>query len=319
MYKILLNLYNRLILRGSIMDTLQKHDRFYFENEKSFRIPHDNVHFFLMSNYSIGMHQQDFFEINIITRGRGVHYIDNSRIATETGDVFIIPPNMPHGYVGGEGFDVYHILMNNKYVQKSFSDLQSIPGFSLLFNIEPMMRAKMSVPLHLKLTTEQLRSISDLLNDRQNQIKVISTEEAFINTGTFLIIVTKLCQYYIKNTSASNKESEMQDAMFMRALAMIHEKYNEKLTIERLASEAKLSKSTFMRRFLYICKLTPAEYITRKRLDVAENMLISTNASISDIAEKIGFYDTAHFSRTFKKVNGVTPLEYRKQKLISEQ
>ena len=301
------------------MDTLQKHDRFYFENDVSFRIPHDNIHFFLMRNYSIGMHKQEFFEINIITKGKGVHYIDNSKLPAEAGDVFIIPPDMAHGYVGNDGFDVYHILMNNKYVQKNFSDLQSIPGFSMLFNIEPIMRAKMSSPLYLKLTAEQLESISDLLTDRQEQMIVNSTEEAFINTGAFLMVVTKLCRFYMQNTETMTEDASHKDANFMRALSMIHERYNEKLPLSDLAKEARLSKSTFVRKFIYICKLSPAEYITKKRIEVAENMLISSNASVSEVAEKVGFYDAAHFSRTFKKVNGVTPLEYRKRKLFSEQ
>ena len=296
------------------METLQKNERFYFENDVSFRIPNDNVHFFLMSNYSIGMHKQEFFEINIVTRGNGVHYVDNTKINAEIGDVFIIPPEMAHGYVGERGFDVYHILVNNKYVQKNFADLQSIPGFSLLFNIEPLMRAKMSSPMHLKLTAEQLNSISDLLSDRKEQMHVHSTEEAFLNTGAFLMIVTKLCRFYMQNTEALTENLSSNDANFMRALSLIHERYNEKLSLDDLAKEARMSKSTFVRKFIYICKLTPAEYITRKRIEVAINMLISSNASVSEIAEKVGFYDTAHFSRTFKKLNSVTPLEYRKQK-----
>ena len=41
-------------------------------------------------------------------------------------------------------------------------------------------------------------------------------------------------------------------------------------------------------------------------------MLKNSTASIMEIAEKTGFYDAAHLSKTFKKINGITPLEYRK-------
>ena len=174
--------------------------------------------------------------------------------------------------------------------------------------------ADVRTPLHLKLSAEQLESISDLLTDRQEQMIVNSTEEAFINTGAFLMVVTKLCRFYMQNTETMTEDASHKDANFMRALSMIHERYNEKLSLSDLAKEARLSKSTFVRKFIYICKLSPAEYITKKRIEVAENMLISSNASVSEVAEKVGFYDAAHFSRTFKKVNGITPLEYRKQK-----
>ena len=295
------------------MEKIGKHDRFYFTNDRTFRNPHDNIHFFLMDNYSIGMHKQEFFEINIITRGRGTHYIGENALQAETGDVFIIPPEVEHGYKGGQGFDVYHILINNKYIQKNFSELRSISGFSMLFNVEPVIRARLGSPLHLKLTVEQLRDIEPMLSDRKGQQLFVSTEDAFINIGAFLITVTKLCQFYVRNTSALREESEVQDASFMQALAMIHERYNEKLTVEALAREARMSKSTFMRRFLYICKCPPAEYITKTRIEVAENLLLNSNFSISEIAEKAGFYDTSHFSKTFVKYHDCPPLEYRKR------
>ena len=98
----------------------------------------------------------------------------------------------------------------------------------------------------------------------------------------------------------------------MRSLALIHERYCERITVEELAKEAMMSKSTYMRRFLQICRVTPAEYIIRKRIEVAENMLKNTNTPLSEISERIGFYDVAHFSRTFKKLKGVTPSQYRK-------
>ena len=58
-----------------------------------------------MKDYEIGMHEQEFYEINLITKGEGMHYIDDSRIKAEVGDVFIIPPKISHGYLGGKDFD----------------------------------------------------------------------------------------------------------------------------------------------------------------------------------------------------------------------
>lgn len=300
------------------MEPLQKNDRSYFTNDEAFRSPHDNIHFYLMSNYSIGMHRQEFFEINIVTKGKGVHHIGDNALNAEVGDVFIIPPEVDHGYSGGYGFDVYHVIISNKYIQKHFAELRSINGFSMLFNVEPIMRANAARPLHLKLTHEQLKSIDGLLRERQDKLLSLSVEEMFINTGAFLIIVTNLCRFYIENGALSNDETECRDTNFMQALALIHEKYNEKLTIDRLAKEARMSRATFTRRFICICKLSPTEYITRKRIEVAESMLASSNALISEIAESVGFYDIAHFSKVFAKHHGCSPLEYRRKNIKQE-
>ena len=295
------------------MELLQKNERFYFKNDEAFPTLHDHIHFYLMSDYSIGMHRQEFFEINIVTRGKGVHYIGNNALNAEVGDVFIIPPEVDHGYTGGDGFDVYHIIISNKYIQKYFAELRSVEGFSMLFNVEPIMRASSGKPLHLKLTNEQFKRIAELLRERKDKHFSLKVEEMFINTGAFLIIVTNLCRFYIENGASANAETECQDTNFMQALELIHEKYNEKLTIERLAKEARMSRATFMRRFVRICKLSPAEYITRKRMEISESMLRTSNVPVSEIAESVGFYDIAHFSKVFSKYHGCSPLEYRKQ------
>ena len=294
------------------MENIIKHSKYYFDNDGAFRHSVDNVHMFVMTDYEIGMHKQEFFEINIVVRGKGEHYIDGCAVSAELGDVFIIPPEVEHGYTGGKGFDVYHIIVNNKFMQKNIVDLQQMEGFSILFNVEPIMRAKMNKHLHLKLNDSQFKSISDMLMQRRNQKRFVCPEDAVENVGVFLMLVSRLCKIYVENTVAMKWDSEISDAAFMRSLAVIHERYADKLTIDDLAREAKLSKSTYMRRFLYVCKMPPAEYITRKRIEVAGNMLKNSTASIMEIAEKTGFYDAAHLSKTFKKINGITPLEYRK-------
>jgi AraC-like DNA-binding protein len=98
-----------------------------------------------------------------------------------------------------------------------------------------------------------------------------------------------------------------------KLLYYIEEHYSEKISIDDLAKMACLSRSTFIRRFNRVCKMPPADYIMKQRIDVAENFLINTGTSLADIAFKCGFYDAAHLSHTFKKIKGLSPLEYRKK------
>ncbi|MBQ3017123.1 MAG: helix-turn-helix transcriptional regulator [Clostridia bacterium] len=299
------------------MNKLQKNNTYYYTDRRTFKNPFDNVHYFIKRNYEIGMHKQDFFEINIVIRGKGIHYISDNKIDAEVGDVFIIPPEVEHGYVGGEGFDVYHIVVSNGFMQKNIAELQSINGFSTLFKVEPIIRAKVNNPLHLKLKKSQLKALEEILTERKNKRPIYTPEEWMLNSASFLIIVTRLCEAYVENFNILADNFSVKDSYFMRALALIHEKFNEKLSVADLAAEAHLSESTFVRKFIYVCKQTPFEYIVDRRIEAAENMLLNSTASLVEIAEKVGFYDSAHLCRTFKKKKGVTPKEYRKLKAES--
>lgn len=303
------------------------HDDERFSYNSAGKIPADlpGVSAFVMRNYSIGMHIQDCIEINIVTRGYGVHYIGDGKVKADVGDVFIIPKNIRHGYVGGKGFDVTHLLISDRFIKLNTEVLQRLPAFFTLFNAEPLMRAQSSdEALHLKLSNEHFSKITDTLNDmfinekemrlfyseRLEEYKEKSISAQIKNIGLALFVITELCEAYRENDDVK-KTTKNKDVNFMNAISLIHEKHCEKITLEMLTKTARLSRSAFIKRFYEVCGMTPSEYITKQRIETAENMLLNTGYSVSDIAFKTGFYDSAHFSRAFSKIHGVSPSEYR--------
>ena len=99
-----------------------------------------------------------------------------------------------------------------------------------------------------------------------------------------------------------------------KAVEIMHERFAESLNTPDLAKEAGLSPSQFDRQFRRVFRTTPREYLLRVRVHVACRMLAeSSDATISEIATQVGFYDHSHFSRIFRRIMGITPGEYRKR------
>lgn len=288
---------------------------YYFQNEFNFRSSIDNAHFFVMRNYAIGMHKQDFFEINVIVRGSGIHFIEDDYVEAKVGDVFIIPPETEHGYIGGDGFDVFHVTINNKFIQKNSAELQTIDCFSALFNVKPSVRAKLKDPLQISLSYDEFDQIMTMLEKaRTDRASSPATPaEVFVKTGTLYILIAKLCTIYANRNASNQKSRNDEDLALMRAISYIHENYGERISISDLAHETHLSKSSFLRKFISVCNMPPNEYIIQKRLEVAITLLKNTDIPLGEIAERVGFYDFSHFSRTFKRLKGITPSEYRKK------
>ena len=101
------------------MDRLENNSKYYYESKDTFVSEIDEVHAFPRSDFETGMHMQDFFEINIITRGKGKHYIEENSVQTQKGDVFIVPPMVKHGFKGGSGFDVFHVLISDRFIKRN--------------------------------------------------------------------------------------------------------------------------------------------------------------------------------------------------------
>ncbi|MBQ4160146.1 MAG: helix-turn-helix transcriptional regulator [Clostridia bacterium] len=125
-------------------------------------------------------------------------------------------------------------------------------------------------------------------------------------------------QYYIQGKLLSTiaelpltKASQSPDAID-NAITYINEYYTNKLSNDELAKLCGLSKYYFIRRFTQKTGKTPQKYHTDLLLSKSTTMLTDTNLKIADIAESLGFEDSLYFSRIFKKLYGVSPMEYRK-------
>ena len=80
-----------------------------------------------------------------------------------------------------------------------------------------------------------------------------------------------------------------------------------------MVAEASLSPSHFARLFKQTIGQSPYQFLMTYRIEQAKRMLDKPNILMIDIALHCGFSDQAHFSRTFKKIEGVTPKKYRQK------
>lgn len=285
----------------------------YYWHDDHFKNDLNLILAFVETDYIKDMHQQEFYEINIITRGNGVHYIEDNGIKTKVGDVFIIPPNVSHGYIGGEGFDVYHILISDYFMRKYSSDLQQLPNFFTLFAAEPIMRASTQQPLYLSPNNEQFVEIKRILDEMSIYNKLTDPISHISKSNLCMLFICTICKIYSENQESDNNLSINYDTSFMKSIAYIHENFSKKISIEDLCKIAYLTRSTYIRKFKKICKMPPALYIFKRKIEAAKNMLINTQYSIGEIAEKSGFYDIPHLTRSFENELGITPANYRKK------
>ena len=92
----------------------------------------------------------------------------------------------------------------------------------------------------------------------------------------------------------------------------IEKHFDEQITLERLASVADMSVSSFRRLWRHSFNESPIEYRDSVRIFYAKEFLASGYYSISEVAKKCGIEDVSYFVRFFKKACAVTPGEYRK-------
>ncbi len=85
------------------------------------------------------------------------------------------------------------------------------------------------------------------------------------------------------------------------------------LTVDDLSEQACMSKPHFFRCFKNTFGITPVEYINARRIELARELLATTDRSLTDICYQIGFNNTSYFSRLFKRYEQLSPSAYRKK------
>ncbi len=97
-----------------------------------------------------------------------------------------------------------------------------------------------------------------------------------------------------------------------KAMDYINENFCSELSREGLACLADMSADNFSRSFNKIIGIRLDNYINNKRIDLAKELIQSTNKSITRVAMDCGFDNVRTFNRIFKEIAGITPTEFKK-------
>lgn len=101
------------------------------------------------------------------------------------------------------------------------------------------------------------------------------------------------------------------DADIQNVQEYIEKHYEDKITIENLATLINAGRRTFERRFKEATNNTPIEYIQRVRIEAAKSFFEAFRKNVTEIMFDVGYTDTKAFRDLFKKITGLTPIEYR--------
>lgn len=114
-----------------------------------------------------------------------------------------------------------------------------------------------------------------------------------------------------KGLDAKRWSLVFKDVHLNKAIQAVHAQPESGWTLEGLAEVAGLSRAAFAQRFKRVTGDTPAHYIARIRIQRAMDLLRATEDNLERIAERVGYGDPFVFSKAFKRMQGVSPREFR--------
>lgn len=242
--------------------------------------------------YQWGPGIRDHYLIHYIISGKGYYYCNGKKIDLSAGDVFLVYPNTEityqadsddpweYAWVGFTGSDAAIILQATDFTKDT----------PYLTNV--------SFGEDLK------RQLLHIYDARGNGF-----EHAVEMTGRLYTTLAILMHGAINQDNKNTTNSYVQ-----KGIEYISSNYSYPITVEDIASYVGLSRSQLFRSFEHVLGISPKEYLTDFRIKQSCYLLEHSELSITSIANSIGFDNSLYFSKTFHKIKGIPPKEYRKKK-----
>jgi AraC-like DNA-binding protein len=253
-----------------------------------------------------------FSRIYLIPEGEAYVIIENKEYHLTPGKLFLIPKFTFHSYRCDKEMWHYYMCFFDEFVffenifdKFEFNNIVDvINGDEILFkrinNLNPEGKIKNPDPATYD-NDKALYSFSKNLKQFSISEKIEIQGIIYLLLSRFIVRETQNCQLVV-----SRKR-------FCKLTAYIHQHLDEKITLNDLADLACLSPDYLSRQFLDVMGIRPMEYINRGRIERAQMLLLTTNLSIKQIAEKVGIFSNTYFSTLFKKQTLYTPEDYRKK------
>ena len=131
--------------------------------------------------------------------------------------------------------------------------------------------------------------------------------------------LAKIWHLIIKNyNTVFEQPTEKKDTTLTRIKTMldfIHSNYQNSISLSEIANSVNISDRECLRCFQKNIDISPMQYLIQYRISMAAKYLLETDLDITVICQEVGIENPSYFSKKFKQSRGITPSEYRKQKI----
>jgi AraC-like DNA-binding protein/mannose-6-phosphate isomerase-like protein (cupin superfamily) len=262
----------------------------------------------LQEGGSFPPHNHDFSELAIVLRGTGTHVVEADSFAIRAGDVFVIHGNTVHGFSDARNLTLCNIMYDPRRYPGFDTQLSGLPGYHVLFQLEPHFRKQGVFGSRLHLRPTEIQRLTGILDSLREEFAEQRPGYASLLAAHFAHLVIFLARSY-------NADEDFADSRVWRlanTISYMDEHFRRPLAIDDLARRAHLSSSHFCREFKMAIGTSPIDYILRRRIAEACELMRDPVRNLTEIGIDVGFSDGNYFSRQFKRVMGLSPREYRR-------
>ena len=250
------------------------------------------------------LHYHSYIELIYVSEGNVKIVIEDKNFYVEKDDFFIIFAGEPHGFYRADEKSYQYIV------------LKFLPD--ILYN-KTCTSKELEYYISIKNNTHDriIKNNSELKEYMSKAITYFNSTEygsEYSLRSNIFAICAILLSFWNKNDSGILKSETLTSVQLTIFKLMLKlEKSSINMNAKEAAKFCNLSQGYFSKVFKAVAGMTFHEYTRKLKIKEAQRLLACTDNNITDIAYSLGYCSSSFFTKDFKTVNGITPLQYRKK------
>lgn len=262
----------------------------------------------LDANKAQNEHTHDFVELVYIMEGSSVQKIDGMKFKASKGDMLFINYNQVHSIVAETTLTYVDILLTPAFMSEELLNVENIfEIFAISLFKEFVSPSDENIQL-VHFDGAEAIDIETIIKDMINEFGNKKTGYISILSGYMRVLFSKL----LRQLKGSDEEStKYMTNITPDIMEYIDKHCYEKISLSQLAQRCFYTPSYFSHAFKKYCGQSLSEYVKKKRIKYAIELLENTDYTVTQISEMVGYNDKTFFYKVFKEAIGKSPAEYR--------
>lgn len=245
------------------------------------------------------MHMHPFTELFYVVSGKGSFRVEDIKFGVFEDDLVIVNSNVSHTESSKGSNPLEYIVLG-------------IDGLSITVDDKSNMGRQELYSKHnyRAYKNEILLFINNIISEVQTK----GEHYEAICQNLLEILILNILRRTKTNLVLTSTKNINKECAYIKKYIDVH--YASNITLDSLASVAYMNKYYLVREFKKYIGKSPIEYLIDKRIDVSKILLETTDHTMEQISEIVGFSSQSYFNQIFKKKLGITPTQYKKSSLI---
>ncbi|MBR5235917.1 MAG: AraC family transcriptional regulator [Clostridia bacterium] len=262
----------------------------------------------------IKAHLHNSVEILYIQKGHFTIYVDDKIYHLFAGDAILFRSNTIHYIIAGEEKDsFYYVLKIRPDAIKNLATPAHEEEYALSFIMDRQNTKCVWKKEEMEGSAAHIKDGFNLLINEFGSGKKYADVLSKIATEMILLSMIKNGGNAACNTDLDLRKETAQ--AIYKATEYITQNFKEDITCQKLCDMLNISYSYFSRTFKAVTGNSFKEYLNIIRINCAENLIMNTNKSATEICRECGFNNAAYFSKVYKSIKGCAPLASRNKKM----